>query len=78
MDTEVKPSENLVKLRQLVDRLDNEDVTSHTYQTTLKEIQKVIKEEKKIISGLKRNESKISHYENICTTILTLISTTNL
>lgn len=69
---------NLEKLRILVDQLDSKNVISEEYHQTLKEIEKVIKDEKKIINKLKKTENKLQHYESICTTILSILSSTKL
>lgn len=77
IETEVC-STNLEKLRMLVDQLESKNVVSDEYHHTLKEIERVIKDEKKIISKLKKPENKLQHYESICTTILSILSTTKL
>jgi hypothetical protein len=77
IETEVC-STNLEKLRMLVEELETQNVVSDEYHQTLKEIEKVIKEEKKIISKLKKPENKLQHYETICSTILSILSTTKL
>ena len=66
---------NLEKLKILVEQLENNNVTSDEYRYVLKEIENVIKEEKKVICKLKKSESKLEHYETICASILSLIST---
>jgi hypothetical protein len=69
---------NLEKLRMLVDRLESKNVVSEEYHQTLKEIEKIIKDEKKVISRLKKPENKLQHYETICTSILSILSTAKL
>ena len=78
-DTPVKAcNTNLEKLRNLVKELESNSIISDEYQQILKEIEKTIKDEKKVISRLRKPENKLQHYENICTTILSLLSTTKI
>ena len=69
---------NLQKLKILVDELEFLDTSDSDYTTILSQIEGIIQQERKIISNLERSEKKISHYENICSTILSLISKTKL
>jgi hypothetical protein len=69
---------NLEKLRLLVDELESQNIVSDDYHKTLKEIEKVIRDEKKVISKLKRPENKLQHYETICSTILSILSTSKI
>ena len=66
---------NLEKLKSLVDKLEGKSIVSDEYQDTLKNIEKVIKMEKKVIINLKKSETKLQHYEGICNSILSIIST---
>ena len=64
---------NLQKLQILVEELETFGTSSKGYSTILLEIEKIIEKEKGIISNLVKSDNKISHYENICSTILSLI-----
>lgn len=68
---------NLEQLRDLVEVLETQQRPSDSYDTTLELIQSVINEEQKVINKLKRNDSKIKHYELICSSIMTIIGATN-
>jgi exonuclease VII small subunit len=70
-------SENILRLRELVDKLENDDNSLDESEDTLSEIEKLIKSERSIIKKLKRSDSKLRHYEVICNSILTLISASN-
>jgi len=67
-------SANLERLRDLVEQLEKHEMYGVEYNDTVKEIERIIKEERKVICNLKRSDIKIKHYENICESILTLIS----
>ena len=73
-EKETKDCSNLEKLRSLVTQLEQQNQVEPPYTRTLTQIEKVIKEEKKIIGNLKKDESKIKHYEMICSSIMSLIS----
>ena len=66
---------NLEKLKRLVDDLDTYHQKSDEYRSNIRNIGNVIKEEKKVINRMVKDENKLAHYENICATILTIIST---
>lgn len=70
-------NENLEKLRRLVDELEGGEEMSDLSDSTLSDIENVIKSERSIIEKLKKPDSKLRHYELICNSILTLIATTN-
>ena len=70
---EIKEQSNLQKLKQLVDELEGHDKVSNEYSNTLRNIATLIKEEKQIISKLKRSDAKLKHYESICSGILAII-----
>jgi hypothetical protein len=65
-------NENLDKLRELINKLDKSDII--LYGDTLCNIENLIKKEKKIINNLKRSDTKLKHYEDICSGILSIIS----
>ena len=69
----MESSDNIKKLHDLIDQLD--DIKNHS---TLNEIEKIIKEERKIIDKSKQPTTKIKHYETICSSIMTLISANTL
>jgi len=69
----VQQNDNLKKLKELVDSLDNE-LHHKEYNLILKDIEKIIKEEKKIINKLQKSDAKLLHYEIICSSILSLIA----
>lgn len=71
-------STNLDRLRDLVDQLEKHDTYGSEYNDTVKEIERIIKEERKVICNLKRSDTKIKHYESICENILTLIGANSL
>lgn len=66
---------NLEKLRVLVDHLETQEFPGAGYSGTLSEIKKVIEDEQKVIKNLTRADSKIKHYETICSTIMALVTT---
>ena len=70
-------NDNLMKLRELVKTLETE-VDDAVYDETLKKIESIIKEERSVIGGLKKDASKLRHYESICASILSVISATKL
>ena len=71
-----KDTTNLEKLRDLVDVLETQNQTEPPYTQTISQIEQVVKAEIKIIKNLKRNDTKIKHYETICNSVLALISAT--
>lgn len=71
-------STNLDRLRDLVEQLDKHKTYGTEYNNTVKEIERIIKDERKVICNLKRSDTKIKHYENICESILTLIGANTL
>jgi hypothetical protein len=72
------PIDPLNQLRTLVSELESSDENSDNYKDTLQKIESLIKEEITLIEKLKRSDNKVKHYENICTGILTIISSTNI
>tara|TARA_B110000211_G_scaffold234620_1_gene305169 strand:- start:1065 stop:1325 length:261 start_codon:yes stop_codon:yes gene_type:complete len=71
-------NDNLTKLRDLVEKLDNHHQKSDEYHDLIKEIESTIKNEREIIKYMVKSDRKIERYENICATILTIISTARL
>lgn len=71
-------STNLDRLRDLVEQLEKHEIYGVEYNDTVKEIERIIKEERKVICNLKRSDTKIKHYESICESILTLIGANSL
>ena len=69
---------NLERLRILVDTLESQKDDTKEYTCILNEIEGIIKEERKIISKLKKSDTKIKHYETICASILSVISATKI
>lgn len=69
---------NLERLRVLVDTLESQKDDTKEYTCILNEIEGIIKEERKIISKLKKSDTKIKHYETICASILSVISATKI
>jgi len=69
---------NLERLRVLVDILESQKDDTKEYTCILNEIEDIIKEERKIISKLKKSDTKIKHYETICASILSVISSTKI
>lgn len=72
MDSKV--NDNLSQLRKLVNELDQHDVISDYYSNTLKQIENIIEDEKCIINDIKDDKSKVKHYENVCKSVLHLIT----
>jgi hypothetical protein len=70
----VNESDNIGKLRVLVQELEKTESHTDDYKNTLHEIESLIKEELKLISKLKRPDNKLKHYETMCSGILTMIS----
>ena len=71
-------NDNLTKLRDLVEKLDNHHQKSDEYHDLIKEIESTIKNEREIIKYMVKSDRKIERYESICATILTIISTARL
>ncbi len=71
-------SNNLKELRVLVNELERSEKTptKEQYQT-LVDIKSIINNEQRVISDLDK-DSKVKRYENVCNTILSLISAVNL
>ena len=69
---------NLERLRVLVDILESQKDDTKEYTCILNEIEDIIKEERKIISKLKKSDTKIKHYATICASILSVISATKI
>lgn len=69
---------NLERLRVLVDTLESQKDDTKEYTCILNEIEGIIKEERKIIGKLKKSDTKIKHYETICASILSVISSTKI
>lgn len=70
-------NENLTQLRKLVDTLDKEEVIGDYYHNTLKQIENLIEDEKCIINEISDDKNKIKHYENVCKSVLHLITRKN-
>lgn len=71
-------STNLERLRGLVEELERHEKYGSEYSDIVKEIETIIKKERKVICNLKKSDTKIKHYENICESILTLIGANTL
>lgn len=78
MSDDKEVSTNLERLRGLVDELEKHDKYGDDYSNVVKDIERIIKSERKIICKLNKSDSKIKHYENICESILTLIGANTL
>jgi hypothetical protein len=65
---------NLDKIRELVNHLEQQEFPGENYSGTLTDIKKVIEEEQKVIRNLKRADSKIKHYETMCSAIMALVT----
>ena len=66
-------SDNLLKLKELVDELENHNKISTEYDIILQKIHSIITLERKVIQKLKRPDAKLKRYESLCTGILALI-----
>jgi hypothetical protein len=71
-------SKNLIELRVLVDELEKmESSNINPKNDTLQEIKCIINDEQEVINKLDK-DSKVKRYETVCSTILSLISATNI
>ena len=72
-----KDTSNLDKLRALVDVLETQNQEEPQYTKTISTIEKVLKDELKVINKLTRKDVKLKHYEVICSSILALVTSTS-
>ena len=68
------PSENLIKLRKLNEKLCFDYVESEDYKEIVKEIKEAIDYSKSDIETLETSQSKIKCYEGMCSKITTILN----
>lgn len=68
------PSDNILKLRELTEKLCNIEKTDDIqYKDVLKKLKKVIDEGKKTVETSDSDNTKIKCYESMCITIMKLL-----
>jgi hypothetical protein len=68
------PSENILKLRELTDKLCN--VSNDESREVLEKLKNIIYENKIMVDSYKTERTKLKCYENMCNTIIGLLSET--
>jgi hypothetical protein len=68
------PSENILKLRELTDKLCN--VSNDESREVLEKLKNIIYENKKMIDSYKTERTKLKCYEDLCNTIIGLLTET--
>ena len=66
------PSENILKLRELTERLTNEKTDN--YMVIVKQLKEIVENGKHTIEDSIDPESKIKCYETMCTTITKILT----
>ena len=66
------PSENILKLRELTDKLCN--VSNDESREVLEKLKNIIYENKKMSYSYKTERTKIKGYEDLCSTIIGLLT----
>ena len=69
------PNENILKLRELTDRICKTSPEENDYKTVVNELKKVIKEGKNEIDRSLTEEKKINCYETMCIAVMNIINT---
>jgi len=67
------PSENILKLRELTDKIDKE-TKSDDYKSIVKQLKNIVDEGKNEIESTTSEKTKIKCYESMCTTITNLLT----
>lgn len=67
------PSENLIKLRELTEKIEREN-KNDDYQIIIKQLKEIIEGGLVKINASKSPQTKIKHYESMCTTITNLLN----
>lgn len=67
-----QPSENIIKLRELIEKSTNPNEES--YETVLKRLKKVVDEGKKDLGNSISPQNKIKCYEKMCVTITSILN----
>jgi len=68
------PNENILKLRELTDKMCQTTKTDGEYKIVVKKLKKVIDDGKKLLDASKTNISKITCYEAMCIEIMSLLN----
>lgn len=68
------PNENILKLRELTDKICKTNPNENDYKIVVDELKKVIKEGKTEIDRSLTEEKKINCYENMCVTVMNIIN----
>jgi hypothetical protein len=71
------PNENILKLRELTDRL-NKEMPSDNYKDIVKQLKNIVDSGKEELESSKTPQSKIKCYETMCVTITNLLSSVNI
>ena len=69
------PNENILKLRELTDRICKTSPEENDYKTVVNELKRVIKEGKNEIDRSLTEEKKINCYETMCIAVMNIINT---
>jgi hypothetical protein len=67
------PSENIVKLRELTDKI-NKNETKDEYKVIVKKLKSIVEDGNSELEKTNSTQSKIKCYENMCKTIATLLT----
>lgn len=68
------PSENILKLRELADKM-TKSKKGDDYEKIVKQLKKIVDEGKTEIEKTRNEKTKIKCYENMCATITSLLTT---
>jgi hypothetical protein len=67
------PSENILKLRELTERM-HKEIKEDEYKVIVKQLKKIVDDGKGEIAKSDCSESKIKCYENMCSTITSILT----
>jgi ribosomal protein S20 len=68
------PSENILKLRELTDQICSREESEEEYKKVVKELKNIVEKGVIEIENSKTPKSKMKCYENMCSTIKTILT----
>ena len=68
------PNENILKLRELTDKICKTSPDENDYKLVVNELKKVIKEGKEEIDKSINDETKVNCYETMCMAVINIIN----
>jgi len=68
------PNENILKLRELTDKICKSNIDDYDYKMVVDELKKVIKDGKVEIERSLSDEKRINCYESMCVTVMNIIN----